>query len=74
MIKFIKASQYECSILIAKVFSKSIAKALKAGRPCFGGTATGKTFEMVYPEIVKNFGVDKKYHIIFWKYSNVSEK
>lgn len=55
MIKFVKASQSEASILMSEVFSKSIAKALKSGRPCFGGTATGKTLENVYPEIVKNF-------------------
>ena len=65
MIKFVKASQYQSSILIAKVFYKSIAKALKTGRPCFGGTATGKTFEMVYPEIVKNFKNSPELNLLY---------
>jgi len=52
---FVKASQDEASKLMADVFARSLAKALKADRPAFGGTATGKTFEMAYPEVVKNF-------------------
>ena len=56
MIRFVNASQLEASILMAKVYARALEQALKGGRPTFAGTATGKTFEQTYPELVNFLG------------------